>query len=368
MLNAPVIKFLEDPKDYTALIIPCDYPDIAESLKTIREKKRFMALSLIVLGPPLVDLYLAGADECLVNITPESITRIRARTKRIKELWRLAFLDELTGAFKRNYLKEYLDDLITTSASFFLAILDLDFFKNINDTWGHPAGDRVLQELVTFLRSNLREEDLISRYGGEEFIIIGRGDGYHALDRARERWSHHEITISDTTINSTFSVGIASYEVNGVTAEELIEQADHALSRAKLAGRNRVLRASEEKIAPRIELGPITIYRDIEHLKNDLKKTNKYTVIEIESSQLCGTRERGAIWKHDWRIGLAAIPYRFRWGIDVYGLPERTYETNERDLNSLKNLIKHGLAKKHKIAIYTNRQEIIDYLERNGVD
>ena len=136
------------------------------------------------------------------------------------------------------------------SASCAILFIDLDHFKRINDTWGHRAGDAILREVATRLRITLRVEDFVGRYGGEEFAIVLTDiellGASETAERLRQRIAEEPCIWQpddggpNITIPITASIGVAAYKLHGVTREELVERADHAMYRAKQSGRNRV--------------------------------------------------------------------------------------------------------------------------------
>jgi diguanylate cyclase (GGDEF)-like protein len=123
-------------------------------------------------------------------------------------------------------------------------MIDLDWFKEINDTCGHLVGDRVLKRLGELLRDEARTMDVVARYGGEEFTIIlpdtGIEGGIIFAERLRQRAERHDYAEDGDPLHVTVSVGVATYQDGTVTAEEMIASADAALYRAKKGGRNRV--------------------------------------------------------------------------------------------------------------------------------
>lgn len=158
--------------------------------------------------------------------------------------------DPLTGLFNRRYMEELLDkELLRTArkeSSLGLIMIDIDYFKEVNDRFGHEAGDVFLHELGIFLQRNIRGGDYACRYGGEEFLIIlpeatlesTRERAEQLLERARKM----SIAYRDQTIGAvTLSMGISAFPDCGLTAEELLRAADSALYRAKSEGRNRVM-------------------------------------------------------------------------------------------------------------------------------
>jgi diguanylate cyclase (GGDEF)-like protein len=127
-------------------------------------------------------------------------------------------------------------------------MLDLDHSKNFNDTYGHEAGDAVLRETAAFLKRSVRAEDIVCRFGGEEFVVIlPLADASTTQARAeRIRSKLHELTIlhQGKSVGSvTTSVGVAAMPVHGQSSKALLESADAALYRAKREGRDRVIMA-----------------------------------------------------------------------------------------------------------------------------
>lgn len=148
--------------------------------------------------------------------------------------------DFLTGLYTRNYFHEYLSKNSIKSSS--ILLLDIDFFKKINDTYGHLIGDKVLYKVSAICKENIRREDIAVRYGGEEFIILleNATDSISQLVAERIRKKIEQIKqIDNLTLSFTVSIGIATYKKNQ-SPIELIQQADSALYKAKFSGRNQV--------------------------------------------------------------------------------------------------------------------------------
>jgi diguanylate cyclase (GGDEF)-like protein len=132
-----------------------------------------------------------------------------------------------------------------------LAMLDLDNFKKVNDTFGHPIGDEILKGLVEELMTNARDSDVVARYGGEEFAIIFPDTPAHsardAANRLRELVERREFALPqlNRTMFVTVSIGVAVYPHDGLTSADLISRADNALYWAKKHGKNQVAIASD---------------------------------------------------------------------------------------------------------------------------
>lgn len=173
----------------------------------------------------------------------------------------LALADSLTELNNRRALEWDLPRQIRSSrtyrTSLSLIILDVDYFKVINDTYGHLVGDRILQLLSARVRHNLRFQDTPFRYGGEEFVILMRNtdcrDALLAANRLCRLVSSQPFSIDDTlTINVTISLGVASSRLSDDTeGTELLARADQYLLQAKAAGRNRVVGCNDQVCATR---------------------------------------------------------------------------------------------------------------------
>lgn len=155
--------------------------------------------------------------------------------------------DPLTDLFNRRYLEETLERelarCLREELPLSVILMDLDFFKNINDSFGHKAGDLMLQGLARLLQANTRGEDVACRYGGEEFVVILPSAGpIHALARAeswRQAFEALRIPHEKHLLCGTLSCGIATFPLHGSNGDALLRVADRALYAAKADGRNR---------------------------------------------------------------------------------------------------------------------------------
>lgn len=153
-----------------------------------------------------------------------------------------ASTDSLTGLANHETIIEELKSALTQT-SVVAVMADIDFFKNVNDTYGHLVGDKVLVEVSRRMRAALRDVDSIGRYGGEEFLLVLAGTSLDVAQRVAERIRQHvagqPINLQGLEVAVTLSLGMSEAGLND-SAETLIERADQALYAAKLAGRNRV--------------------------------------------------------------------------------------------------------------------------------
>jgi diguanylate cyclase (GGDEF)-like protein len=155
--------------------------------------------------------------------------------------------DELTKVHNRRHfnkeLSRYFELYQRYKQSFSLAILDIDFFKQINDTYGHNAGDKVLFELSQYINLNLRSTDVCARYGGEEFALIlpkqNQDVAEEVMDKLRQNIAKFDFEYEGEPLSLTVSIGVTTVTEED-TEDTLIRKADQALYRAKASGRNRV--------------------------------------------------------------------------------------------------------------------------------
>lgn len=188
---------------------------------------------------------LGGYISSLRRKVKEKNASLEQALQRIEEL---AMRDELTGVFNRRYLMEIIKNeklRSERSASiFYICILDVDYFKNVNDSFGHQAGDKVLQQIATTALASLRQTDYFGRYGGEEFALVLTGTlaegALITAERVRQRIEQLVFSAIAPGLKVTVSIGIADSGAQEDTALTF-KRADDALYRAKQSGRNRCL-------------------------------------------------------------------------------------------------------------------------------
>lgn len=193
---------------------------------------------------------------CLALQVPYILMFIREmapvlEAKRLTETLRASALqDAMTGLHNRRFLEEYVETLVATAkrrqSALAILLLDLDYFKMVNDSHGHDAGDLVLKALAELLKQSVRASDLVIRFGGEEFLILlPDTDAQLALkvaEKIRVSVEDCKFRIPGGELNKTISVGVAMFPEDSETFWQTLKYADVALYRAKEEGRNRVLR------------------------------------------------------------------------------------------------------------------------------
>lgn len=226
-----------------------------ELAAVIRQQVEFVSIPIVFLSAEtdmdrrLVAMSLGGDDFLTKPIQPDHlVSAVTSRVERSRVLRSYMVRDGLTGLLNHTAIKEQLEiELARTkrlNGKLSFAMIDLDHFKSVNDTYGHPVGDRVLKSLSRLLQQRLRETDIIGRYGGEEFaVILNDTDGPAAvkvLDQIREDFSRLRHFANGGEFSVTFSCGVADFPHHD-EAGKLNEAADKALYEAKHTGRNRLV-------------------------------------------------------------------------------------------------------------------------------
>lgn len=222
------------------------------------------AVPIVLLEPSYEEAYLrtrqTEADD--VWVQPETPAELHARLDLLRArlrreellrrerdcLWELAYHDHLTGLPNRRFLDSALTEALVGARAhgrpLSILLFDVDRFKAINDRWGHEVGDRVLQEIAGVLRRTSRRQDVIGRYGGEEFLYLLPG---HRLDeavlqaeRVRAELAKHPFTAPDESVCLTVSAGATEARSEDSPADLLV-RADQLLYEAKRSGRNRIV-------------------------------------------------------------------------------------------------------------------------------
>lgn len=199
------------------------------------------------------EVFAAGADDFVTKpfVGPELITRITNRLERSRLYRQIADTDALTGVSNRRKSEESLTLFLSLAAresrALSFAVLDLDHFKGINDRFGHAVGDDVLRRVAKRLRTSLRGEDVVGRWGGEEFVVGLFGATKQVLNarltRILSSLQAEGMQVGSEHLPLTFSAGVAEYPADGADLPALYRAADAALYEAKSQGRARVLSA-----------------------------------------------------------------------------------------------------------------------------
>lgn len=245
----------------SAILLDLDMPgmDGFEVLRALKEEAKTHNIPVIVLSglqspQDKVMAFDLGAVDYVTK--PFDLTELRVRVRsavRMQQLLKMlaqkAQIDGLTGLWNRVYFNHRWSEEVSRASrrggNLSIAMLDVDHFKSINDTYGHPAGDQVIQGLAKLLQRECRQSDLACRYGGEEFALImpdtATTDAKAVCERIRAAfealtWARHP----ERTV--TISIGVCGGSGAGaVTAESWVDQADRNLYQAKHSGRNRVI-------------------------------------------------------------------------------------------------------------------------------
>jgi diguanylate cyclase (GGDEF)-like protein len=189
-------------------------------------------------------------------------------------------LDDLTGFYSRKAFQDFFRKILSvvepdqSPQPFSLALVDIDHFLQVNEGYGHLAGDRVLQAIAGALRASAPQEAHLFRYGGDEFALIfprlEREQAFLSLERARAEIEKLSVPAAEgqAVTGLTISGGVSSYPIDGRTETELMRKADQALYRAKFGGRNRIRLAYEERMVPKTTHFTVTQLERLTRLAN----------------------------------------------------------------------------------------------------
>ncbi|MFO7594979.1 MAG: diguanylate cyclase [Desulfocurvibacter africanus] len=265
VVNDPM-QLLEPLTDFNPDIIPMDLympgVDGTEMAAVLRQFEKYVSIPIVYLSmeedvSKQLSAVSLGADDFLSKtMRPDHlVAAIQSRVRRYRVLRSMLTRDSLTNLLNHTSLKIRLESECSRArrigARLAFAMIDLDHFKNVNDTYGHLVGDKVLKILAKVLKQRLRVSDVVGRYGGEEFavILLDIDDRDHAaelLDRIRAAFADMDQSADGATFRVTFSCGIATFP-EFTDAHTLADAADRALYEGKRLGRNRVVLASADK-------------------------------------------------------------------------------------------------------------------------
>ncbi len=245
-----VVDYLRDEQDNKAFFMErSDSESLFESLKI--QSDTFQVFPLFVGDKLAAVLAIEGALKSSYSGFRILIPQIALELRKVdlyEQVQQLSIIDGLTETYLRRYLmgrlEEEVDRAQRLGMKFSVGMVDVDHFKKCNDKYGHLVGDTVLKTIAGRLKKSVREVDMISRYGGEEFCIVlpetAKKSALVVAERIRTSVESKEIVAFDEKIKTTVSVGIATYPEDGEDVNTLLENADSALYKAKRKGRNRV--------------------------------------------------------------------------------------------------------------------------------
>jgi len=241
--RAHLNHYIGKPWDETAMLLAVE--TLLRQYRLINENQHLVAS-------------LSAKNQALLEMNRELEAKIHERTHELAEanarLAQLAVTDGLTGLYNHRHFHERLTLEVERSQRsglpLSLLMLDVDHFKQFNDTYGHPSGDEVLRQLARVLGDTRRANDVVARYGGEEFAVIlvdtPKFTAAKVAERVRERIYDNDFSEAAPRAGRlSVSIGVATFPDDGGDAEALVRSADTALYAAKRAGRNRVVLATE---------------------------------------------------------------------------------------------------------------------------
>jgi diguanylate cyclase (GGDEF)-like protein len=312
-LDAP-FRFWETLEEIAPelLILDVNMPGVngPELCRVVRSDPRWNQIAVIFVtsskDPETIDaIFQAGADDYLAKpiAQRELITRVSNRLERIRLHRAQADTDTLTGLASRRKANEGLTQLCALADRFAqplsVAMLDLDHFKQVNDDHGHAAGDMVLRGLGERLRRDFRGDDVVGRWGGEEFLVgmygMTREDGVQRLDETLQRFREHVFTSVEDEFSLSFSAGVAEYPLDGPDLTTIVKAADDALYQGKESGRGRVLAAGEQTSPDQLDVVCVGDDDALGALLMSSLRTHGYTTRRFAdgaqaSAELCGAR------------------------------------------------------------------------------
>jgi diguanylate cyclase (GGDEF)-like protein len=233
----------------------------AQLARAIRYEEAWLSIPIVYLSAEdeldeqIKALDMGGGDDFLIKpISARKLEAVvRTRAARARKINELMSKDSLTGLLKHSSIKERIEQEVERARRhgkmMAMAMMDLDHFKRVNDTWGHPMGDQVIKTLAHLLRQRLRRQDSIGRYGGEEFAVVlpdcDASDALRLLEDVRLRFGEIVFVHEGQSFTVTLSAGVAD-SGQCLDAKGLLAAADAALYAAKNGGRNQVRQFTEE--------------------------------------------------------------------------------------------------------------------------
>ena len=225
-----------------------------EAARVIRQDSKFISVPIVFLSSETerqrqLGAMHSGADDFLMKPISNSdlVSAVTLRVERFRKLASVIHQDSLTGLLNHASFKVQMEIEFARAkrqrSNLCFILLDIDHFKKVNDTYGHPTGDKVLKQLAQLLSTHLRNSDLIGRYGGEEFAILlpdtAPEQALQVIENLREQFHALRFSAGNAEFNCAFSAGISS-SLSNLNTDAMIKHADTALYEAKHAGRNRI--------------------------------------------------------------------------------------------------------------------------------
>jgi len=236
-----------------------DFPGLCTSFRSGQPNDTHICLPMIQSGSTgcVVQIVIDAEEAPLARLMAPYVSVYLREAAPVLEAKRLmehlrenALRDALTGLYNRRFLEEYANTLVAgcqrRKCQFAVLMLDLDFFKQVNDTHGHEAGDKVIKTLADILARNVRSADIAVRYGGEEFLVVlmdcGAEGALQVAEKIRAETEATKIPLPTGMLQKTISIGVAVYPEDADTFWQVVKFADVALYKAKETGRNKVVR------------------------------------------------------------------------------------------------------------------------------
>jgi two-component system cell cycle response regulator len=237
------------------ILIDIELPDMSgfAILEQIVHKSRKNYTPVTMIGTDdskenRIHAYEKGAIDFIAKpIEPDLfVACVKNRIEHKKAIEQSIIIDDLTGVYNRSYMNERMEQLIhqflRTKCIFTVIIMDLDYFKKVNDSYGHVVGDEVLRRFAAVSKEMKRENDIMCRYGGEEFVLLlpntSKIGAKRVIKRFQDAFSEQVFQTQGTEFKVTFSAGISEINDTNAHGEQLIDEADQALYCAKQSGRN----------------------------------------------------------------------------------------------------------------------------------
>jgi diguanylate cyclase (GGDEF)-like protein len=248
-----VHRFLSANETHEEIQIPGDPPRTVELVISALYNRFNVLEGRVIVAHDITEHKCLEDDLRYANdVLKVQLAEIEALRAKLQEQ---AIRDPLTNVYNRRYMAEFLDQEIARAerekTPVSVVIMDMDNFKQFNDSYGHKCGDVILQAFANFLVDHTRRGDVVCRYGGEEFVILMPNApleaSYERVELWRQDFSETAIDYDDMKFSATFSAGVACFPLHGSMGDSILQSADKALYQSKRAGRNRVTMFTKEK-------------------------------------------------------------------------------------------------------------------------